>query len=72
MAVTITNNLSSLRIRFDLGEVLGKTKTKSKTFSNLKHTALEQDVFDVANALIGLQSHDLLEIIKQDYTSLNA
>ena len=49
----------------------GKSKTKSKTYSNVRTTATSQDLFDVANSIANLQSYDVLEIIKQDSTSLN-
>ena len=62
---------TSLKIRFDLGMEDGKSKTRSKTFSNVRTTATSQDLFDVANSIANLQTYDVLEIIKQDYTSLN-
>ena len=60
MAVTVLNNPAGLRLKFDLGkdELTNKTKVKSKTYSNLKYDANNQDVYDVAQALMGLQ--DLL------------
>ena len=51
--------------------VEGKTKVRSKTFSNLKHNASAQDVYDVAESLMALQEHDVLETIKIDNTTLN-
>ena len=38
MAVTVLNNPAGLRLKFDLGkdDSTGKTKVKSKTFSNVK------------------------------------
>ena len=42
MAITEAKNPSSLRIKLDLGMIDGKTKTKSKTFSNLKHDAADR------------------------------
>lgn len=72
MAVVELKNPTSLRIRFDLGMEDGKSKTKSRTYSNIRTNATGQDLFDVAEAIAGLQSYDVLEIIKQDYTSLNA
>ena len=70
MAVTEMQNPSSLRIKLDLGMVDGKTKVRSKTFSYVKHDAPAQDVYDVAEALIGLQEYDQLEIAKIDNTTL--
>ncbi|WP_289293659.1 DUF1659 domain-containing protein [Romboutsia ilealis] len=70
MAITEAKNPSSLRIKLDLGMVDGKTKTKSKTFSNLKHDAAAQDVYDVAESLMALQEYTVLETAKIDNTTL--
>ena len=72
MAVVEINNPSSLKVKLDLGMVDGKTKTRSKTFSNLKNSANTQDVYDVANSLMALQEHGVLDVCKVDNTSLNA
>ena len=64
-------NPSSLKIKLDLGMEDGKTKVRSKTFSNLKHDATAQDVYDVAEALIELQEYEKLEIAKIDNTTLS-
>ena len=70
MAVNEMQNPSSLRIKLNLGMEDGKTKVRSKTFSALKYDAPAQDVYDVAEALIGLQEYDHLEIAKIDNTTL--
>ena len=72
MAVSETKNPSALKIKFDCGyDDNGKTIVKSRTYSNVKGDAASQNVLDVARALIDLQVHDELEIIKQDNTILN-
>ena len=71
MSVLEAKNPSSLKIKLDLGMVEGKTKVRSKTFSNLKHNASAQGVYDVAESLMALQEHDVLETIKIDNTTLN-
>ena len=71
MSVLEAKNPSSLKIKLDLGMVEGKTKVRSKTFSNLQHTASAQDIYDVAESLMALQEHDVLETIKIDNTTLN-
>lgn len=71
MAVIEAKNPSSLKVKLDLGMVDGKTKTKSKTFSNLKHSANTQDVYDVCESLMALQEYDVLEVAKIDNTTLN-
>ena len=60
MAVKESKNPSSLKIKLDLGMVDGKTKVRSKTFSNLKHDATSQNVYDVAESLMALQEYDVL------------
>ena len=72
MAVSETKNPSTLKIKLDCGlNDDGKTIVKSRTFSNVADNATSQDILDVANALIGLQNHDVLEILKVDNTILN-
>ena len=72
MAVSETKNASSLKLKFDCGmNDDGKTVIKSRTYSNVKSDATSQDVFDVARALVDLQIHDNMEILKQDNTVLN-
>jgi len=72
MAVIEINNPSSLKVKLDLGMVDGKTKTRSKSYSSLKHNALAQDAFDVGTAIMGLQTYPVMDIIKQDNTILGA
>lgn len=72
MAVSETKNPSALKIKLDCGlNDNGKTIVKSRTFSNVAAKATSQNILDVANALLGLQIHDALEILKQDNTILN-
>ena len=63
-------NPSSIRIKLDLGMEDGRTKVRSKTFLALKHNASAQNVYDVANALMGLQEYTPIEIAKIDNTTL--
>ena len=70
MAVKESKNPSSLKIKLDLGMVDGKTKVRSKTFSNLKHDATSQNVYDVAESLMALQEYDVLETIKIDNNTI--
>ncbi len=70
MAVNEAKNPSSLRIKLDLGMVDGKTKVRSKTFSNVKHNASAQNVYDVAESLMELQEYTVLETAKIDNTTL--
>lgn len=70
MAVLEAKNPSSLRIKLDIGMVNGRTKVRSKTFSNVKHDADAQNVYDVAESLMALQEYSVLEIAKIDNTTL--
>jgi len=70
MSVIEAKNPSSLRVKLDLGMVDGKTKVRSKTFSNLKHNADTQDVYEVAQSLMALQEYSVLEVAKIDNTTL--
>ena len=70
MSVIEAKNPSSLRVKLDLGMVNGKTKVRSKTFSNLKHNASAQDVYEVAESLMALQEHAVIETAKIDNTTL--
>lgn len=55
---------SSLQFRLVVGTnpSTGAPIINSKTFSSVKSTALDQDVYDTANALIGLQKYTVDEI----------
>ena len=72
MAIIVANNPAGLRLKFDLGKdpLTGKTKVKSKTFSNVKHDASNEDVYEVASALQSLQEYPVIEIAKIDNTTL--
>lgn len=70
MSVIEAKNPSSLRVKLDLGMVNGKTKVRSKTFSNLKHNASSQDVYEVCESLMALQEYAVIETAKIDNTTL--
>lgn len=72
MSVIESKNPISLKIKFDLGldELTSKTKTKSKTYSNIRPQATSQDIYDVASVLEQLQEFTVLEIIKIENTTL--
>ena len=55
---------SSLQLRLILGTnpETGAPIVQSKSFAKIKSTAVEQDVYDVAGALIGLQKYPVDEI----------
>ena len=55
---------SSLQFRLVVGTNpgTGAPIINSKTFGNIKSAALDQDVYDTANALVGLQKYTVDEI----------
>jgi len=65
MATVITNHRdSSLQFRLLIGvnPETGAPIINSKTFNKIKSTALDQDVYDTATALVGLQKYTVDEI----------
>ena len=65
MAVVVTvPRDSSLQLRLVVGSnpETGAPIVNSKTFTKIKSTAIEQDAYDVATALVGLQKYPLNEI----------
>ena len=72
MSVVEGKNPTSLRMKFDLGfdSVTNKTKVRSKTYSNVRHNATSQDIYDVAITLQSLQEYEVIEICKIENTTL--
>jgi len=65
MAIVITvPRDSSLQLRMVTGTdpVTGAPIVESKTFNKVKASAIDQDAYDVATALVGLQKYPLSEI----------
>ena len=65
MAVVITvPRDSSLQFRLVVGTnpITGAPIVNSKTFNKVKSAVTDQDVYDVATALVGLQSYTVDEI----------
>jgi len=55
---------SALQLRLVVGSnpETGAPIVNTKTFNRVKSTAIEQDTYDVATALVGLQKYPLNEI----------
>jgi len=65
MAVVITvPRDSALQLRLVVGTnpLTGAPIINSKTFNKIKSSAIDQNVYDVANALVGLQKYPTDEI----------
>lgn len=71
MAVTVIKNPSGLKMRFDCGkDENGKAIRKTRTYSNLRHDASDQDVYDVGTMLASLQEFSLIEVAKIDNSTI--
>jgi len=73
MAIVVTvPRDSALQLRLVIGTnpSTGTPIINSKTFNKIKSTAIEQDAYDVANALIGLQKYPVDEIRFQKESQL--
>jgi len=65
MAVVVTvPRDSAIQLRLVVGSnpETGAPIVNSKTFTKIKSAAIEQDAYDVATALVGLQKYPLNEI----------
>jgi len=73
MAVVVTvPRDSSLQLRLVVGTNpdTGAPIVNSKTFTKIKSTAIEQDAYDIANALVDLQKYPVDEIRFQKESQL--
>jgi hypothetical protein len=66
MAVIVVPRDSSMQLRL----VTGAPIIESKTFNKVKATALDQDIYEVTTALIGLQKYPVDEIRAQKESQL--
>jgi hypothetical protein len=72
MAVIVVPRDSSLQLRLITGTnpLTGAPIIESKSFTKVKATALDQDIYDVTTALIGLQKYPVDEIRAQKESQL--
>ncbi len=67
MPVNVTLGASRLRIAYSLGvDGNGKEKLKTKTYTSIKPTALDDDVYTVASVLSGLQNNPVVSVGRVD------
>lgn len=60
-----------LQLQLDFGQNEdGRRITRTRTYSNINSDASDQDIYDVAQALAGLQSHGVIAVRKVDQTEL--
>lgn len=71
MAVTTTSLSSDLVLVMDAGiGASGQPLSKNRIFKNLKTNATNEDVYEVAQTLVGLQSKDNNAIQRRDTVEL--
>jgi len=72
MAVQSTQIKSSLVVRYKDGiDASGKDVVKTKRFSNIKLTADNQGLYDVATAIAPLMKYGIAEILRSNDMELN-
>jgi len=72
MAVVKTSQESRIGIKVVNGvNASGANVFKTLSFSNVKAAALDQDLYDVAASIAGLQSKSLVEIVRTDQANLS-
>ena len=71
MAVENIPENARVQIQFDLGpNGDGKNVTRTKTLSNIHADAMDQDIYDMVAALVGLQSKPVVGIRKVEQSEL--
>lgn len=71
MAVVVTPSDSRLQIKFQTGvDENGNPVVKTKTLNGVKSAADNQDLYNAAQSLAGLQAHNLVAIRRIDEAEL--
>ncbi|WP_291637202.1 DUF1659 domain-containing protein [Clostridium sp.] len=71
MAVVSTKVSSALKLTMKVGvDENGKDQYATKTMSNLKVTAVDEDVFAIGQAISNIKTYPLFGIDRQDQFSL--
>jgi len=71
MAVVSTKVASALKLTMKVGvDTSGKDKFATKTLSNLKVTAVDEDIFAVGEAISNIKAYPLFGIDREDQYSL--
>jgi len=72
MAINAISQDSKVKIQLDGGlDEKGNTIVKSKTYSKVKATAINDDVYSVAASVAGLQEFPLLAVRRIDEVDLS-
>lgn len=71
MPVTASNKDSLLVVTYQTGlTAQGSPKLSQRSFANIKSTSSDQDVYDVAAALYGLQDYPLIGVRRDNRVDL--
>ncbi|NLK44241.1 MAG: DUF1659 domain-containing protein [Tissierellia bacterium] len=70
MAIENLKERTTLRLEFDGGIVDGKQKLLPKSYSQIKTTASDEELYNTANTIAGLQNKDLMIVKKIEVSSL--
>jgi hypothetical protein len=62
---------SRLRLRYEVGmDIEGNPRYSTRTYSGIKPTAADQNVYDIAVAFAGLQEYPLITVTRVSETEL--
>lgn len=70
MAIGNIKEKTTLRLELDGGVVDGKQKLIPRSFSQIKTTASDEELYNTATAIASLQNKDLMSIKKVEVSSL--
>jgi len=72
MAIVSTKVASALKLTMKTGvDANGKDKLVTKTLSNLKVTAADEDIFAIGEAISNIKTYPLVGLSKEDQFSLS-
>jgi hypothetical protein len=72
MAIESTKVASALKLTMKTGvDINGKDKLVTKTLSNLKVTAVDEDVFAIGEAISNIKTYPLVSLGREDQYSLS-
>ena len=72
MAIASTKVESALKLTMKTGvDINGKDKLVTKTLSNLKVTAVDEDIFAIGEAISNIKTYPLVSLSKEDQYSLS-
>ena len=72
MAIVSTKVASALKLTMKTGvDINGKDKLVTKTLSNLKVTATDEDIFAIGEAISNIKTYPLVGLSKEDQFSLS-